>query len=123
MYIPVTILEPGYGYWIYAYNSCELWVENITIIPDDFITNLIQTWNIIGIPDVESVNKTDLIITYLGVDYTWAEAIDPINGPIVDPNVYGWDRINSMYVPVGVSLDPGYAYWMYAYEDCKLQKL
>ena len=32
--------------------------------------------------DVEPVNKTDLIINYLGTDYTWVEAIDPVNGPI-----------------------------------------
>jgi hypothetical protein len=122
MYIPVTNFEPGYGYWIYSYYNCEIWAQNISITTDDLITNLIQTWNIIGIPNVEYVNKTDLIVNYLGSDYTWTEATDPVNGPIVDPNIYGWDRINGMYVPVTDTLDPGYAYWMYAYQDCILRR-
>jgi hypothetical protein len=123
MYNPVSLLDSGFGYWIYSYVDCELWIENISTFSEDSITELVQTWNIIGIPNVESINKTDLIVNYLGIDYTWAEATNPANGPIVDPNVYGWDRVNSMYIPVGNTLDPGYAYWMYAYEDCILKKI
>jgi hypothetical protein len=122
MYNPVSLLDSGYGYWIYSYVDCELWIENIYVFSDYSITELVQTWNIIGIPDVESINKTDLIVNYLGTDYTWSEAINPVNGPIVDPNVYSWDRINGMYVPAGDNLYPGHAYWMYAYEDCILKR-
>ena len=64
-----------------------------------------------------------MIINYLGTDYSWTEATDPVNGPIVDPNVYGWDRINGMYIPAGNTLNPGYAYWMYAYENCTLRRM
>jgi len=123
-YYQVTdTLVTGYGYWFYSYFDCTFGIYGIPIYSGSNITDLKQTWNIIGVPYVEPVNKTDLIINYLGTDYTWAEAIDPLNGPIVDPNVYGWDRINGMYVPAGNTLDPGYAYWVYTYEDCTLKRL
>jgi len=122
MYIPIMSLVPGYGFWMYSYYDCEIWVQGITVVSDEFITDLVTTWNIVGVPYTDSVNLTDLVVNYLGGDYTWAEATDPINGPIVDPNVYGWDRINGMYVPAGDTLDPGYAYWLYAYEDCVLKR-
>jgi len=57
---------------------------------------------------------------YDNTDYNWSEATDPANGPIIDPTIYGWDRVNGMYIPVTDTLDPGYAYWIYAYEDCVL---
>jgi outer membrane protein assembly factor BamB len=122
MYIPVTTLEPGFGYWIYSYQICSFGIYGITIYPDNLISDLVTTWNIIGVPHIEPVNLNDLIFNYLGTDYTWLEATDPINGPIVDPNVYGWDRVNGMYIPVTDTLDPGYAYWMYSYQDCTLKK-
>ena len=62
----------------------------------------------------------DIIVKYNGADYTWTEATDPANGPIVDPNIYGWDRILHMYSPVSNVLEPGYAYWVYAYYNCSL---
>ena len=123
MYFPATTLEAGYGYWMYAYFDCELWVENISATSDDFITDLNQKWNIIGVPSLQTTNLSDLIVNYLDTDYNWTEATDPVNGPIVDPNVYGWSRIMHMYIPVADTLEPGYAYWMYAYEDCTLKRV
>jgi len=121
-YISVTNLEPGFGYWIYAYQTCEIFTQYDIIPVDNYITDLNQTWNIIGIPQLESVNLTDLIVQCGGTDYSWEEAIDPLNGPIVDPNVYGWDSILARYEAVSDMMEPGYAYWIYAYEDCELKR-
>jgi len=119
MYFQVlSSLEPGYGFWMYSYDDCEIGVENISVTIDNHITDLNQNWNTIGIPSNDPVDLSNIIVNYNDVDYTWSEAINPINGPIVDPNVYGWDRINNMYIPVGDTLDPGYAYWIYSYQIC-----
>ena len=50
-------LEPGYGCWAYAYENCELWIENITIISDDYITEIKTGWNIVGVLHNENVSK------------------------------------------------------------------
>jgi len=91
--------NPGYGYWIYSYYDCELWVENITSISDDYITELEEKWNIVGIPTYQNVDISNLIVHHDSIDYSWMEAIDPVNGPIVDPNVYGYPKYNN--VPIG----------------------
>jgi len=122
LYTPTTSFDPGYGYWIYSYFDCELFIENISLIPDNYITNLKASWNSIGIPDNQSMDLTDLIINYNGMDYTWTEAIDPVNGPIIDPNVYGWNRDQDMYVQVSNYLETGYAYWLYVYYGCILKQ-
>jgi photosystem II stability/assembly factor-like uncharacterized protein len=89
---------------------------------DDIISTLSIGWNMVSTPFDQPVNIDDIIVYYNGINYTWSDATDPANGPIVDPNVYGWDRINQMYIPVGETLIPGYAYWMYSYHDCVLKR-
>ena len=120
-YQAVNILEPGYGYWMYAYSDCELWTKNISVILDNYITDLGEKWNTIGIPFDQPIDKTNLTITYNANDYNWTEAIDPDNGPLFDPYIFGWNRGSSeqTYQAVDV-LKPGYGYWMYAYYDCEL---
>jgi hypothetical protein len=115
-YQAVNILEPGYGYWMYAYSDCELWTKNISVIPDNYITDLGEKWNTIGIPFDQPIDKTNLILNYNGTDYNWSEAIDPANGPLVDSFIFGWTGGPSgqTYQAVDV-LEPGYSYWMYAY--------
>jgi hypothetical protein len=122
MYAQITSnLEPGYGYWLYGYYDCEIHTGNISVVYDEYITNLVTTWNIIGIPDDQTVNLADLTVHYNGMDYSWSDAIDPVNGPIVDPNVYGWDNNLGMYFQVLGSLESGSGYWMYSYYECTLK--
>jgi hypothetical protein len=123
VYQAVDVLEPGYGYWMYAYSDCELWITGISVPDDNFITNIEQKWNTMGIPYDQSVDKTNLTIQYNGTDYSWTEAIDPANGPLIDSFIFGWNRGPSGQIYQAVdTLEPGYSYWMYAYYDCTLQR-
>ena len=119
IYIFSSSIEPGYGYWLYAYEECEIWIENITLSTKNEITNLQQNWNIIGSAFDQSINLENVIVNYNNIDYTWSEATDPVNGPIVDPSVFGWDRNNQIYI-FSTELLPGHAYWIYSYEPCTL---
>jgi len=115
----VDTLRPGFGYWIYAYYNCELWVQGLTgFISDNFITDLKTNWNTIGLPDNEEVHKEDLIVYYNGTEYIWQEAVD--NGYILN-FIYLWNEINQNY-QLTDKLIPGKACWMYAYVDCRLLK-
>ena len=115
-----TTLEQGYGYWLYAYQGCELRVENISTMPTNYITDLSNKWNIVGLPSDEPVNVADLTVNYDGTDYSWSEAIDPANGPLIVPDIYGWDRVAQNYISVD-TLEPGNAYWIYSYQDCVIK--
>lgn len=90
-------------------------------VRDNYVTFLENGWNLMSVNSEQPLDLIDLNITYSGDNYTWAEAIDPANGPIIDPNVYGWDRTLSMYIPITDALVPGYGYWIYAYYGCELR--
>ncbi len=107
-------LEPGYGYWIYAYDNCELWIGNITITPDNYITDLEDVWNIVGVPYDQPVNKTDILVN----DISWSDAV---TAGIINDYVFGWDRSGQSYTFADTFM-PGYAYWMYAYQQCTLKR-
>jgi len=123
-YLFATTLEPGQGYWTYVYTPCELWADGILPIYESFITNIQTNWNIIGVPQDESVDLTDLVFNFNGVDYTWAEATstnNPTGNPIVNPNIFGWNRDSQSYT-FASALNPGEAYWVYAYDNCIMYK-
>jgi len=123
VYQAVDLLESGYGYWVYAYSDCELWITGISVAYDNLITNIEQKWNTMGIPYDQSVDKTNLTITYNGTDYNWSEAIDPANGPLIDSFIFGWNRgLSGQTYQAGDAFEPGQGYWMYAYYDCKIRR-
>jgi len=109
-------LDPGLGYWMYAYEDCNLMVSGN--ISDGYITNLTEKWNIMGIPFNESLAKQDLIVNYDGTDYTWQEAVD---NTIILGFIYNWNR-NTQTYSLSDNFVPGYGYWMYAYYNCTLKK-
>jgi len=117
-YMFADTLAPGYGYWMYTYESCELKAPTASTLSDGYITGLESYWNIIGMPDDVPLNKTDIIVNYDGSDYTWDDAVTYgyING-----NIFGWDHTGQSYTFSDI-LEPGYAYWMYAYYDCTLKQ-
>jgi predicted lactoylglutathione lyase len=123
-YVTTDVLNPGYGYWIYAYYNCEIWAEGIGVYSrGENITNLIVKWNAIGSPDSKSYQKEDLIINYNGTDYNWSQATtnnNPTGGPIILGFIYNWSRNNQNYATTDV-LNPGYTYWLYAYYNCTLR--
>lgn len=107
-------LEPGYGYWMYSYQPCELWNQYDPIPPDTYVTNIQLGWNIISIPDNQLVNKTDLLVN--NVD--WNAAVG--NGWVSD-FVFGWNEIGQSYVFSDI-FEHGQAYWLYAYQDCVMKQ-
>jgi len=112
-YAFANTLEPGYGYWLYAYEPCELWVESFTPVYDEYVTSLESGWNLMSVPYYENVSKVDIL-----VDNTdWDTAVG--NGWISD-FVFGWNRAGQYY-DFCDTLMPGYAYWMYAYQPCTLE--
>ena len=126
-YTTVEGLAPGQGYWVYAYSGCELWVTNLSaIVTDTYITPLKTKWNIVGVPAGVSLNETALIVRYDNVDYNWTEATtndNPSGGPLILKFIYGWDRVTSEGYFISTTLDAGYCYWIYAYQQCELKRV
>jgi hypothetical protein len=125
-YWPTDTLSPGYGYWIYAYHTCDLLATDLNPnISTNFITTLSITWNVFGVPINQSMNKTSLIVNYLGSEYNWTEATtnnNPTGGPIIVKDLFGWNRNTPQgYLPVNI-LNPGYCYWIYSYYPCILKR-
>jgi hypothetical protein len=118
-YESVDILNSGYGYWVYAYNNCTIWLQNtISFLDDNYITDSISGWNIIGLPQNKTLEKENIAVYFNETYYTWQEAV---NDSVILGLIYKWDEINQNYEQSG-SLNPGKAYWMYAYKNCKLLK-
>jgi len=115
-YIFADTLEPGYGYWVYSYMDIELKAPVFSVNFDGYITTLKSGWNVIGIPNNLPEDKVDIIVESGGTEYTWAEAIDPANGPIIESYLFGWDNIAQSYI-FSDTLNPGDALWLYSYED------
>ena len=120
----ISTLKPGYGYQMYAYYDCELWAKGVSIMNNDgFITNLLQTWNIIGVPNDSPFPKQDLIINYNGVDYNWSEATtnnNPTGGPIILGYIYHWNRTQPQHYELTNIFKQGFGYQMYAFYNCRL---
>ena len=90
---------------------------------DGYITNILQTWNIIGLPNTESLPKEDLIVRYNDVDYNWTDATtnnNPTGGPIILEFIYNWSRNPPQHYELTDVFDPGYGYQMYAFHNCSL---
>ena len=88
------------------------------------ITSVEEDWNIVSSASDLSLDKNDIIIQYNGSDYTWANATssnNPLDGPIVSDYFFGWNRTTQTYIFSDI-LEPGYAFWMYAYEPCMLKR-
>ena len=110
-------IDPGYGCWMYAYYDCELWAQGIgTFETDNYITDLLTNWNIVGLPDDESVHKENLTVYYNETEYTWQEAV---NNTIILGFSYEWNETNQNY-EITDMLKPGGGCWMYAYYNCTL---
>lgn len=113
----INTLIPGEGYWIYVYQNCTLSVIGISgFVSDSFVTDPSSNWNIIGVPDNESVEKQNLTILYNGTVYSWQDAI---TNNIIVGFIFQWNEISQNYQLANV-LQPGKSYWMYSYYNCTL---
>jgi len=110
-------LAPGQGYWMYAYDDCDLWITG-NANDDDYITGLLEEWNLVGIPYDSPVAKDNLTIYYSGTNYSWQDAV---NSNIIIGFIYDWNETGQNYGFTDV-LNSGEGYWMYAYESCVLRK-
>ena len=110
-------LAPGQGYWMYAYDDCDLWITG-NAYDDDYITDLLEEWNLIGLPYDEPVAKDNLTIYYSGTNYSWQDAV---NSNIIIGFIYDWDETGQNYGFADV-LNPGEGYWIYAYQYCTLRR-
>jgi len=122
-YSTIDNLEPGYGYWMYAYYNCELLLTS-NIIDNEYITNLEYQWNLMGIPSDELLDKENLIIHYNLTDYSWENATGNNNEegePLILGFIYGWNRTPQNYMLTD-EFEPGLGYWIYAYYNCILSR-
>jgi hypothetical protein len=116
-YVATNTLEPGNGYWMWAYFDCELLIAS-NEVGTGHITDLQTKWNIMGYPYESSLVQTLLKIEYPpGTTLNWGDAVA---GNIILGFIYGWDNTNQMYA-LKTTLMPGEGYWMYAYYDCTLK--
>jgi hypothetical protein len=117
VYTIETSLTHGKGYWFYAYNDCQLLIYS-NAVGTGHIADLQTKWNMVGLPYESPINTVDLQFEYLSSTHTWQQAID--DGYILG-FVYGWDRTNQLYI-LATQLQPGYGYWMYAYQTCTMKQ-
>jgi hypothetical protein len=90
--------------------------EEVNVVSEEYTISLSNNWNLISLPFNESVDKSDIIVSYNGSDYTWQQAVD--NTTILD-FIYGWNASSQSYYST-TSLEPGFGYWVWAYDDCEL---
>jgi parallel beta-helix repeat protein len=103
--------------FVYSYET----VINISDVIS-FITDLLQVWNLKGLPDIGVFIKQDLLIYYNEVEYNWTEATtnnNPTGNPLILPFIYGWNQTIQNY-EISDILYPGDGYWIYAYQNCTL---
>ncbi len=110
---------PGDGYWIYAYQNCELKAPVFEVNFDGRITDVMEDWNVIGMPNNVPMNKSNVTVNYAGTDYSWSDAV---SSGYINDFIFGWDSSTQGY-SFSSTLDPGYAYWLYAYQQCTLKRV
>ena len=116
-YMFSDVLEPGYGYWLYAYEPCELKAPVFETGFEGYITVLQEKWNVVGCPNDTVVLKADVLVRYGGVDYNWSDAVA---AGIISDYIFGWDGAVQSYV-FSDQFTPGECYWLYAYDACVLR--
>jgi hypothetical protein len=110
-------LEPGYGYWTWAYFNCDLLIKNDSV-GTGHITDLKDGWNIMSLPYNTTIAKTNTMITHDSNDYTWEAAV---SNNIILGIVYGWNNTDQIY-ELCDDFNPGRGYWMFAYQNCTLHR-
>jgi hypothetical protein len=114
-YYQASTLNPGEGYWCWAYYDVQFYIWS-DAVGSGHIADLKTRWNLIGLSYETPLNIADIIVTYGGTNYTWAQAVA---NNIVLGFVYGWE--NNVYT-LETTLKPDRGYWMYAYHDCVIKR-
>jgi hypothetical protein len=114
-YITEQSLEPGYGWWMYCYEPCALWIQNVIVSEANPMTIVESGWNIIGNPYGQIIEKSVILVN----DSLWNISVA---AGLVDDTVFGWNPMIQQYY-IATSLNPGEAYWLYAYDICILKRM
>ena len=118
----VDEMNPGYAYWLYCHQPCEVWVEPIISSYDTFVTELQPGWNLLSNDYIISLEKQYLLVEYNATLYDWSNATssnNPTGSPLLDITMFGWDSTMQIY-SLSDELVPGQGYWSYAYQNCKI---
>ncbi len=113
-YIIDNVLKPGFGYWFYSFERCELRVENLNVKPRDNITEVESSWNLVSIPETKSLDKTEILVN----DINWSDAI---SAGLVNNYIFSWNRSGQFYEFCD-TLEPGQSYWLFASQACLLKR-
>lgn len=109
-----------YTVWVNAtdsYNWTKEWYTfNTHPVYYNYSVPLDVKWNLFSLPVNQSVNKSKIIVNYLGTNYTWQEAV---SNTIVLDFIYSWNATTQYYMTTNI-LDPGEGYWIYVYDNCTL---
>ncbi len=108
------VLKPGFGYWFYSYEPCELRVGNLSVTSVNNITNVDSSWNLVSINEDKSINKTDILVN----NESWSNAVSL--GWVSD-YIFGWNR-EGQYYEFSNTLEPGHAYWLFSYQTGILKR-
>jgi len=109
-------LEPGFGYWLWSYFDCELLISSGKV-GSGHISDLMDGWDIVGLPYNVSIAKISVNVTNNSVDYTWDDAV---SNNIILGFIYGWNTTDQLF-ELCDDFVPGRGYWMYAYYGCDLK--
>lgn len=83
--------------------------------------NLTNKWQFISSPFNSTINLNELFI-YKNKSNSWQEATtnqNPSGSPLIDSNIFGWDRNNQIYLQSSQLL-PHHGYWLYSFVNCTL---
>ena len=108
----IYLQEGNFTITAYAIDQYFEIVEEFPTI--NYSISLHEGWNLISIPVNQSFYKDNITVNYLGVNYTWNDAVD--NGWILN-YTYGWNTNHYTYPD---NFEPGQGYWMHASVECDL---
>jgi hypothetical protein len=120
LYSSDDILQGGCGYWLFSFQNVQLWSNHITSYEDGFICDTEENWNMVGVPDVETMELSEMIVFHNGTSYSWSEATTGAD-PLIDANLFSWDRQSQTY-DLLVEFNPGHAAWLFSHQSCTLKK-
>jgi subtilisin family serine protease len=118
-YENLNYFYPGYGYWTFSNETCDmLFFENSSTDTIN-ITECLDDWNLIGLPFDISLSKEQIIVVNNSIEYNWSEAVDE---GIIDDHISDWVERKQRYVYVN-TLHPNRGYWVFSYyDDCILTR-
>ena len=112
----VSTLKPGQGYWLYAAQECELSSRQVSDAYQPSISLLEENWNAIGLPQIQMINKDDMIIVINTTQFDWDDAVSLF---YVNDYIFYWNSFLQTYEFANM-IDPGSAYWLYSFQKCSL---